>query len=226
MMLFSGLLGLDAAPVAVTPGWTGRGLVTGGGTVESGTPLSLEAVPQVDWSFDHWDGVDAAVSHTNPLSVTAGSGPVPTAVFLSAPRNGRMNDGTVVQWLNQIGPFQEMKPAPADVGIAEVVAGPTSFLARRSNGTVTTWSHIYSSYGVFGDLVATPPDGLRDVISVAVGSSSAMALRSDGTAVAWKQGNFKFNNPTGLWTVPPGLKPIVDIRPDGAVLDQDGTITG
>ena len=227
MILASGLFGLDAAPVAVIPAWTGLGLVTGGGTFESGTPLSLEAVPQVDWSFDHWDGVDAAVSRVNPLSVTAGSGTVPTAVFVTAPHNGWMNDGTLTQWANQLGQFGEMKPAPADVGIAEIAAGPTSFLVRRIDGTIATWTYVNSQGGIFGEMVATPPDGLSDVISVAVGKSSAMALRSNGSVAAWQQGLFKIYNPTDLptylWTLPPGLKPIVGISPDGGLLDEEET---
>ena len=65
MLVWLGLvlgLRLLALPVTLTNAVTGRGLVLGTGTYESGTPVTLRAAPQVDWKFDHWEGVPAALS--------------------------------------------------------------------------------------------------------------------------------------------------------------------
>jgi hypothetical protein len=208
-------------PILVSPSWIGQGLVT---AREAGGTVTLSAVPEVDWAFDHWDGVDASVSRVNPLSISATGGSAPSAVFVSSPQNGWMKDGSLVQWGNVIREFGDMKPAPSESGIAGISAGPWSFAARRIDGTAVAWTHVGGG-GVFGTQVATVPNGVGDLVAVSVGTNSAMGLRADGTITAWQQGLFKFNYPSGYWTVPPGLKPIVEIKPDGAVLDQEGTIT-
>lgn len=207
--------------IVVSPSWTGHGLVT---AREGSGSVTLSAVPEVDWAFDHWDGVDASLSRFNPLSISATGGLAVSAVFVSAPQNGRMKDGSLVQWGNVIREFGDMKPAPSEPGIAEIAAGPWSFAARRTDGTAVAWTHVGGG-GVFGTQVASVPNGVSNLVAVSVGTNSAMGLRADGTVTAWQQGLFKFNNPSGYWTVPQGLKPIVQIKPDGAVLDQDGTIT-
>jgi hypothetical protein len=63
-----GCLRLAAAPVTITNAVSGPGLVLGTGTFESGTTVTLRAVPQVDWKFDHWEGVPAELATNNPVA--------------------------------------------------------------------------------------------------------------------------------------------------------------
>src|ERR1044071_4753415 len=70
----------NAAQVTITSSVTGKGVVLGAGTFESGAHIILHAVPQVDWRFDHWEGVPSDIAQQNPLSLTAEPGLNPVAV--------------------------------------------------------------------------------------------------------------------------------------------------
>lgn len=79
-----------AIPVTITNAVVGGGLMLGVGTFESGSQATIRAVPQVDWQFDHWEGVPQALSNQNPIALTIASGLQPVAVMVSVPGHGRV----------------------------------------------------------------------------------------------------------------------------------------
>lgn len=81
---------LLAIPVTITNAVIGGGLVLGTGTFDSGTTGVFRAVPQVDWQFDHWEGVPEALNTVNPVHLSISPGLQPVAVMVSTPGRGRV----------------------------------------------------------------------------------------------------------------------------------------
>ena len=79
-----------AVPITITNAVVGGGLMLGVGTFESGSQATFRAVPQVDWQFDHWEGVPQASATQNPIALTIAPGLQPIAVMASAPGHGRV----------------------------------------------------------------------------------------------------------------------------------------
>src|SRR3954471_1770514 len=88
----------SAEPVTITASVVGKGVVLGNGTFESGTQITLRAAPQVDWRFDHWEGVPASDSQSNPITLTAGPGLHPVAVMVASDGSGRFAGGPIVSY--------------------------------------------------------------------------------------------------------------------------------
>jgi hypothetical protein len=77
----------------------GAGWVSGAGTYEMGEIVTVQAYPNQDWVFDHWEGDDIDGSTQNPEQVTMDFSKSVTAVFappslnqisLSYPQSGAM----------------------------------------------------------------------------------------------------------------------------------------
>ena len=119
---------LAAAEVTITNVVDGSGLVLGTGTYESGASVTLRAVPQVDWKFDHWEGVPAELATNNPLTLEAVSGLQPKAVFTAAPGNGRFKGGTVVAW--GANPYGQTSVPAGLSGVVGIAADKYNSVAR------------------------------------------------------------------------------------------------
>jgi hypothetical protein len=155
-------LRLSADPVTITNAVSGQGLVLGTGTYESGSTVTLRAVPQVDWQFERWRGVPEEMAVDNPLTLEAEMGLQPRALFVEADGNGRPQ-GSVVAWGRGHVPYAAI---PMDLrGVIAIAAGSDHSLALRSDGTVVAWGNDGLIYGygedAFGQL--TVPTGLRAV---------------------------------------------------------------
>lgn len=124
-------------------------------------------------------------------------------------------DGTVAAW----GQFQEMWRTNYLSGLTDVVAigvgdGDGVILALKSNGTIQGWD--LSSYGPL-----SIPDGLSNIVEIALGWRHCLALRSDGTVVGWG------DNSQGQITIPTDLTNVVAISAGvlfSVALKADGSV--
>lgn len=90
LLLLLMLQHIEAATVTVTNAVSGMGRIVGAGTFDAGSPVQFRAVAQVDWRFDHWEGVPSPLTSDPKLDVTATPGLQPRAVFVPAPGAGRI----------------------------------------------------------------------------------------------------------------------------------------
>jgi alpha-tubulin suppressor-like RCC1 family protein len=81
--------------------------------------------------------------------------------------------------------------APLD-GVAEVKAGFTHFLARRSDGTVFVWGSVQEDSGGLGlgpgvdaAPLPTPIPAIAGAVSIAASIDAGFAVLGDGTLLAW-----------------------------------------
>ncbi len=207
---------VPAQAVAVAPTVEGAGLVLGGGTYDERALVTLRAVPQVDWKFDHWEGLPAELARNNPVTAEAAIGLQPRAVFVAAPGNGRFQRGTVVAWGNNSWDNSFGKATvPADLnGVRAIAASFHLSVALKSDGTVVAWGR--NDHGA-----TNVPTGLSGVVAVAAGSDCTVALKGNGTVVAWGDNSF------GKATVPAGLSDVMAIAAGGAhtvALTRDGSV--
>jgi alpha-tubulin suppressor-like RCC1 family protein len=107
-------------------------------------------------------------------------------------------DGTVVEWTGDksLSNNGELEKIPGLTNVVAIAVGESSQgtrnLALRRNGTVVNWG----SETTHRD--ATPPEGLSNVIQIAVGDAHSLALKNDGTVVGW--GWNKVGQATGMPT--------------------------
>ena len=134
---------LMAVTVTITNGVTGSGLILGTDIYEIGARVTLRAAPQLDWKFDHWDGVPAGMITNNPVVFEAAIGIRPQAVFVPAVGSGKFNGGTVVAWgWNSVGQSDVPKAATNVISIA---AGAYHTVALRNDGLLLAWGSMGSS---------------------------------------------------------------------------------
>ena len=76
----------------------GNGVVLAVGSHEFGSITRLQAVPQVDWRFHHWEGVSGINSSNSNLSLTDYNNFNPVAVFVFSKGSGRFEGGKVFAW--------------------------------------------------------------------------------------------------------------------------------
>lgn len=202
-----------AESVAIDPHVTGKGVVLGGGMVESRTQITLRAVAEVDWEFDHWEGVPSEQSQDNPITLTASAGLQPAAVMISSDGAGRFAGAAVVV----IPTAAETPPTtnvPPGLKAIAVSAAGTNALALKPDGTVAQWN--VRAVGVLSPSVA-----LSNVVSINAGLFHALAVKTDGTVVAWGK------SPSGETNVPAGLSNVVAVaagRNHSVALRQDGLV--
>lgn len=208
---FSGLMTafqMAATPVTLTNAVDGAGLVFGGGIHESGTPVTLRAVPQIDWSFDHWEGVSADLARNNPVIVQASAGLQPKAVFSTTPGTGRFQGGRVLAW----GDNSTLQAAvPADLGpVLKVAAGWAHSLALLADGTVRGWGdNLFQQ--------RNPPAGLSNVVDIAASRFWSFAVTASGRVVSWGNGAPDFSGLTDAVTVASQNDLAVVLRRNGSV---------
>jgi hypothetical protein len=156
-----GVRSIIADPVAVTGSVVGNGMILGTDTFESGIRVSLRAVPQVDWRFDHWEGVENGVVNQRVIELNADSDVKPVAVFKPAIGMGRFKGGAVIG-----GPTNLQD-------IVAIAAGEAHGLALRSNGVVVSWGNTP------GQLTSW-----KNVVAIAAGDSNSLGLTADGS-ILW-----------------------------------------
>jgi hypothetical protein len=123
-----------AESVTISNTVEGKGMVLGAGTYESGTQISLKAVPQVDWKFEKWEGVPDTQKDQNPIRLNANKQLFPKAVFALSEGQGRFHGGRVVaSGLNSSG--QCNPPEDLNDAIA-IAAGEHHTLALKKNGVI------------------------------------------------------------------------------------------
>jgi hypothetical protein len=154
--------------------------VTGNGHVtetvksqyESGATVSLTAVPDTGWHFDHWEG-DLS-SSANPQEIVLNTAKVVTAVFVprsTAPAKWNFlvyldGDNTLTSCaifnMNQM----EQVGSTADVNILVLLdlgppTGAKLYLVTKDNNTSTISSQVLVNYG---SLDMSNPDNLKNFI--------------------------------------------------------------
>lgn len=233
-VIFGTQFAVFGGSVTITNSVDGKGIVLGTGTYGSGTKISLKAVPQVDWKFDHWAGVSKELATNNPLFIDSVVGINPKASFIEVIGTGRFAGGKVMQAeLDDVvnvaaGTHQGLAlrfnktvvgwgTTTVPIGLKDVVAiAGTGYhsLALRSDGTVVGWGR--NDYG-------QASGGLNDIVAIAAGGYHSLALQVNGTVVAWGA------NWCGQTTIPPGLKDVVAIgagQEYSVALRSDGTVVG
>jgi hypothetical protein len=202
-----------AESITVNPQVTGKGVVLGGGTVESGTEMTLRAVAEVDWRFDHWEGVPGGQSQGNPITLTVVAGVQPRAVLISSDGAGHFAGAPVVLFFPR-NETPAIGNVPAGLNAITVSAGGANALALKPDGTVTYWDVSKP-----GELAV--PAGLSNVVSIYSGTGHQLAVREDGTVAAWG------GNSAAQTNLPPGLSNVVAVAAGSfhsVALRNDGTV--
>ena len=115
---------------AMTPLVEGSGVVLGWTGYREGGEVTLRAVAEVDWVFDHWEGVGSGENErSNPVLYRMGGGARSKAVFVSSPGAGRFKGGSVVGDFNYPN-----RPILTDA--VSVSAGNNHVMALLADGTV------------------------------------------------------------------------------------------
>ena len=234
---------VKAATVAITNAVVGEGILIGTGVFEIGDRVTLRAVPQVDWKFDHWESVPESISRLNPMTFELSDSIQPRAVFSRAVP---LSKGELWGGLAPI-PDSELKECrhmsvghehvlllrgdgrvtawgadtagqstvPEDLtGTVQVDAGYQHSLARISDGTVRAWG--WNSMGQI-----RVPASATNLIEVAAGGQHSLGLRRDGSVVGWG------SQADGESKPPAGLGRVVQIAAGNGfsvVLCEDGTV--
>ena len=216
-------LTIFAGSFTITNSVDGKGLVLGTGTYESGAQISLKAVPQVDWKFDHWESVNKDQKYQNPLLLKVDQGLQPKAIFLAAKENGRVNNFRVVGWssFNEPGnkPLGQLAAAvPAGLDQVKLIsaAGAVSY-ALKQDGSLAGWGSTN-----WNGLLNIPAD-LKDVDDISVSNDHVIALKRDGTVICWGYNSF------GQCNVPVGLNDVFKVFSGpmrSFALKRDGSIVG
>lgn len=207
----------SAEPVTITNSVNGKGIILGSGTYESGSEVTLRAVPEVDWRFDYWEGVSQTDAARNPLIIEVSSGLQPTAIFIEDTGRGRFRGGALELEGNSNGETSTWIAVPED--LTDVVSFDVSpeawhIVALLSDGTVKSWGRNFSGQ-------TDVPSGLTNVVAVSAGREHSVALRSDGTVIAWG------GNTVGQTDMPTHLSDVVSISTgeyDTVALKSDGTV--
>jgi hypothetical protein len=212
-----------AGSFTITNSVDGKGIVLGTGTYESGAQISLKAVPQVDWKFDHWESVNNDQKYQNPLLIKANQGLQPQAIFLADKENGRVINATVVGWssFSEPGnqPYGQIATAiPSGLDNIKLIsaAGAVSY-ALKNDGSLVGWGSTN-----WNGLLNIPAD-LKNVKDISVANSHVTALRGDGTVVCWGY------NAQGQCNVPIGLSNVVKVFAGGNgsfAIKRDGQLVG
>jgi len=197
--------------IAVSPPGSGTTIPAAGTyTVNSGTVLSLSAIPAYRYIFSTWSGAvaDPAAAVT---TVTVDSNKTVTAHFLPDPfapatriAGGEnhtvflQNEGTVWTWGdNSSGQMGDgsltSSPLPISFSVLEnaqaVAAGAAHTAALKNDGSVWAWGA--NADGQLGDGTYTDrtapvqTTGLSGVIALDCGAAHTVALRNDGSVWAW-----------------------------------------
>ena len=197
---------VNAGTVLVTNSVAGEGVVVGTGAVEVGAMAEFRAVPQVDWRFDHWEGLMPGMALINPAVVEVSAGLQPTAVFVPD-----RSAAQAMVW----GAAKEM-PEHLLQSCLDLSFGRGHALVLRPDGTVTGWGDNEQGQAVV-------PEGLGGLVSVAAGYQHSLALRADGSVRAWGW------NSRGQIEVPASATNLIAAASGGQHslgLRRDGTILG
>lgn len=131
-----------------------------GGTYEQGTVVTVTAVPEPDYRFDHWEG-DASGA-TNPLNLTVKSDIILTAVFIQRVEgtvtfstsagydiNLDVSEGALsVETSHDVVPDNlEFLFSPLDINISGCTAGSTITVTIDLPLAVLQEASIYASWG-------------------------------------------------------------------------------
>jgi alpha-tubulin suppressor-like RCC1 family protein len=158
-----------------------------------------------DGTVVSWGEKAYPVKLSNVVAISAGSFSEAYAV---------MSNGTVVSWngekaystYGQITSYPNLSNVVA-VAIGEATHGPRAVALKRDS-TVALFredNHIYK--------IETPPEGLSNVVALAVGSNHTLALKRDGTVVGWGL------NAHGEATGTPNLNPTNSFTSGMATID-------
>ncbi len=219
LAVFGTQFAVFAGSVTITSSVDGKGIVLGTGTYESGTQISLKAVPQVDWKFDHWESVNTDQKYQNPLLLKADQGLQPKAIFLVDKENGRVRNGYVVCWSSSSEPDYKFAAA-VPVGLDQVKSISAALghsIALKQDGSLVGWGSKHNN-GVLNF-----PTDLKNIQDVSVDSTHGIALREDGTVVSWGY------NGQGQCNVPVGLSNVVKVFAGGGrsfAIKRDGQLVG
>jgi trimeric autotransporter adhesin len=201
-----------AESVTVNPQVTGKGVVLGGGTVESGSQITLRAVAQVDWRFDHWEGLPSGQSQENPITLTAAAGLQPTAVMVVSQAAGRFAGAPVAGIASYIEAGYSRTNVPAGLEAIAISAGGPNSLALKADGTVVSWNIDQTNQFAV-------PAGVSDVVNIDAGIWHNIVAKADGTVVAW--------NTARVFEIPAGLSNVVAVAAGGnhsVALKDDGFV--
>lgn len=151
-------------------GWTGY---------REGGEVTLRAVAEVDWVFDHWEGVGSGENErSNPVLYRMGGGARSKAVFVSSPGAGRFKGGSVVLSYKFLDLDFPNWPVLTDA--VSVSAGNNHVMALLADGTVRAWGGNHYQYGQ-----SVVPTGLPKMKAVAAGQNISLALSVNGKVYQW-----------------------------------------
>jgi hypothetical protein len=200
---------LIAGPVKITNLVDGKGIVLGTGTYESGTQISLKAVPQVDWKFEKWEGVPDTQKDQNPIQINADKVLFPKAIFVLSEGQGRFHGGRVVaSGMNSSG--QCNPPEDLNDAIA-IAAGEHHTLALKKNGVIVGWGGNRNGQ-------ITIPTGLSSVVGISAQRDTSVAVNKYGNIQVW--GEYIIN--------PPQDSSAIKVQANGAsivVLNSKGVVS-
>lgn len=199
LVVFGAHFAVFAGSVTITSSVDGKGLVLGTGTYEIGTQISLKAVPQVDWKFDHWEGLSDAALRSDRIDFVVSENFTVKCVFSKNEGLGRFNpkNSKVIGWSYQTDSDwgKSAVQIPDDIGeVVMIAAGGGCSFALRSDGTIVGWGSNANRQ------LDIPSRGKVGFSTLAASPYHCIAVRSDGTSVGWGS--------NGGWSsasVPPGL---------------------
>ena len=208
---------LTAAPITIAGSVLGNGLILGTGTYEIGTRVTLRAVPQVDWKFDHWEGVENSIKDQAIIDLQAYPGMQPKAIFSRSAGFGRFKGGTVVAWgSNSLGQTNIPKIA---TNVIQISAGYKFSLALLNDGSVIGWGNNQ-------DGKSTIPPSLLDVVSISAGKDHSVAIQTNGIAVPWGNLGFGVYLVTNVAAVKAGSSYNLYLKSDGTIMETGPQATG
>ena len=208
-MLSLSALAQQPAYLTITNAVVGRGMMLGTGTYSERVLINLQAVPQVDWKFNHWEGVPADMASNNPVILETAIGLQPKAVFVEATGNGRFKGGQVSAWGDNSSVWYSA--VPPDLGpVIKVSAGWTHSLALMADGTVRAWGDNSFSQ-------RNPPAGLSNVVDIVASREWSFAVTATGRVVSWGNNAPRFDSINNAISVASENYSVLVLKSDGSV---------
>jgi hypothetical protein len=193
----------------------GKGAILGLGAYENGKMATVRGVPQVDWRFDHWEGVPDNLSTNNPLVIEAFAGLNLRAVMVASPGAGHFQGGKVIAWGNDS--FGEtIVPVTAQTGVIRIAAGGFDTVALKRDGSVVAWGENQKGQ-------ATVPSFVQTVAGIAAGGLHTGVVKKDGTILLWGFNGYGETTPpttaqTDVASMALGITHTVILKADGSVM--------